>query len=70
MKLDWIFVKPPYLTAKERMSSIKNYADNSWAPTYPKTLYPLSIAGELSDHGAVITDLLYPASKDNYCPCK
>lgn len=63
MKLDWIFVKNN-LDWQTREATTKDYADNSWAPTNPRSLYELSVTSSLSDHGAITTDLMLPSSNE------
>ena len=64
MKLDWIFVKNN-LDWQTRQATTKDYADNSWVPTNPRSLYELSVASSLSDHGAITTDLILPSGESN-----
>ncbi|HEY9886134.1 MAG TPA: hypothetical protein V6C96_02625, partial [Vampirovibrionales bacterium] len=62
MKLDWIFVKNNLTHCSREYSS--QFADNSWAPTNPRTLFDSTVLGGLSDHAAVTSDLIIPELLD------
>ncbi|MDJ0626585.1 MAG: endonuclease/exonuclease/phosphatase family protein [Candidatus Caenarcaniphilales bacterium] len=60
MKLDWIFVKGNLSYCGRKKKNCR-YANNSWAPTNPRTLFASSLLGTLSNHAAITTDLILPS---------
>jgi endonuclease/exonuclease/phosphatase family metal-dependent hydrolase len=59
MKLDWILVKSK-LTPQMKVSRRKDFINNAWAPTNPRTLFDSVVLANLSDHAAITTDLILP----------
>ena len=64
MKLDWILVKGNLSPATRASKKCKVCPDNTWAPTNPRTLYYSMLAGQVSDHAAITTDLILPEDTD------
>ncbi|MDX1918797.1 MAG: endonuclease/exonuclease/phosphatase family protein [Candidatus Caenarcaniphilales bacterium] len=60
MKLDWIFVKTNITRYHRHHCEL---FDDTWSPYNPRTLYALSAIGEISEHGAITTDLKVPQPK-------